>query len=373
MPSVPEPCRAGPSLRDERGIALVVAIFVLVVIGAIVAGSFFVGAMEQRTAFNTADAARAFQAAEAGLEQAIGAWDATQLNGLAPPDSVRFPTTAVTGGASHQVTVYPLNGQLFLVRSLGQLAEASQTVARVVRLVPLAFVPPAALTAAPPVDVVDDAVVQGADAVPPGWAGCTLGASQAGARSAQAIAHSSTVPLGGSPAQQAFDPLLGGSFFTDLYDSLAAMPSRALASSVVGGMAPSVDASVPPRCDRADPNNWGEPDALVPACQGYLPVLTRAGSLTVSNGRGQGVLLVDGDLILQGNVTFAGLIVARGTVQVSGTGNRIYGAIVAAAGGAPVRVEGDNVVQYSSCAVRRALQGGSRARPIVSRSWTRLF
>jgi hypothetical protein len=50
-------------ISDERGIALAVAIFALVVIGALVAGTFFVGRLEQQTGQNTFYVAQAAGAA----------------------------------------------------------------------------------------------------------------------------------------------------------------------------------------------------------------------------------------------------------------------------------------------------------------------
>ena len=46
-------------VSDERGIALAVAIFALVVIGALVAGTFYAGRLEQQTGRNTFTAAQA--------------------------------------------------------------------------------------------------------------------------------------------------------------------------------------------------------------------------------------------------------------------------------------------------------------------------
>ena len=47
-------------LTNERGIALAVAIFALVVIGALVAGTFFVGRVEHQSGQNTVYAAQAY-------------------------------------------------------------------------------------------------------------------------------------------------------------------------------------------------------------------------------------------------------------------------------------------------------------------------
>ena len=60
-------------LSNERGVALAVAVFALVVIGALVAGIFFAGRVEQQSGRNTFYAAQAAEAADAGLGEAIGA------------------------------------------------------------------------------------------------------------------------------------------------------------------------------------------------------------------------------------------------------------------------------------------------------------
>ena len=61
-----------PRMNDERGVALAMAIFALVIIGILVAGSFFAGRLEQQSGQNTLFAAQAAEAAEAGLSNALG-------------------------------------------------------------------------------------------------------------------------------------------------------------------------------------------------------------------------------------------------------------------------------------------------------------
>ena len=51
---------------SERGMALALAIFALVVVGALVAGAFLAGHLEQRTGRGTLYSAQAADAAEAG-------------------------------------------------------------------------------------------------------------------------------------------------------------------------------------------------------------------------------------------------------------------------------------------------------------------
>ena len=69
-------------VSNERGMALAVAIFALVVIGALVAGTFFAGRLEQSSGQATVYAAQAAEAGEAGLSDAISGLNATTLGGM---------------------------------------------------------------------------------------------------------------------------------------------------------------------------------------------------------------------------------------------------------------------------------------------------
>ena len=90
-----------PRLADERGMALAVAIFALVVIGALVAGAFFAGQMEQRTGRNTLYAAEAAQAAEAGATTILADWDQFNLNNIVVGDSTVLATTSLGTSSAH--------------------------------------------------------------------------------------------------------------------------------------------------------------------------------------------------------------------------------------------------------------------------------
>ena len=69
--------------RSERGMALAVAIFALVVVASLVAMAFYSGRLEQRAGRNTMYAAQASDAAEAGAAVILGNWDQYALNNLA--------------------------------------------------------------------------------------------------------------------------------------------------------------------------------------------------------------------------------------------------------------------------------------------------
>jgi hypothetical protein len=143
------------------------------------------------------------------------------------------------------------------------------------------------------------------------------------------------------------------------------------------GVGPVIDASSV--CDKTAPFNLGEPrrDAgYVSQCTGYFPIVhgTASRLYFAAGTRGQGILLVDGDLELVGGFEWVGLIIVRGQMKVTGTGNKITGAIltegvdVATAGG----IGGDAEVHFSKCAIDRAVNGAAQPAP-VSRGWAQLY
>jgi hypothetical protein len=63
--------RIASGRAEERGFALAIALFALVIIGALVSGSFFAGRLEQQSGQNVMFAEQALEAAETGLSDAL--------------------------------------------------------------------------------------------------------------------------------------------------------------------------------------------------------------------------------------------------------------------------------------------------------------
>ncbi len=64
----------------------------------------------------------------------------------------------------------------------------------------------------------------------------------------------------------------------------------------------------------------------------------------------------------------------RGQLRTTGTGGHFNGAVLAANVDLDdITVLGDALVQYSSCAVLRALDSASPARPLRSRGWLHTY
>jgi hypothetical protein len=115
-------------LDNERGVALVAAIFALAIIGALVASGFFAGQLEQQSGRSALFAAQAREAAEAGLIEAAAAVPAEALSGLAvgglPLD---LGTTVIGEGVTARSQVERLTNRLFLIRADGQRQGADGT------------------------------------------------------------------------------------------------------------------------------------------------------------------------------------------------------------------------------------------------------
>lgn len=106
----------------------------------------------------------------------------------------------------------------------------------------------------------------------------------------------------------------------------------------------------------AGPWNWGDPLDPRGPCGRVSVAAAAPGDLTVDGGRGQGLLVVGGSLLLRGT-TFHGLVLAGGDVELEG-GARVVGQVRA---GGVVRGDGGSRVVSSPCSVARALQAGDEA------------
>jgi hypothetical protein len=80
------------------------------------------------------------------------------------------------------------------------------------------------------------------------------------------------------------------------------------------------------------------------------------------------VLLVDGDLTLDGALDFAGLVVVRGAVHADGGALRLAGALVVGAGRSALGA--GSRLRWSRCALARATDGVARISVMRRRSWT---
>lgn len=375
-----------PRLRSERGMALAVAIFALVVIGALVAGTFYSGWMEQNTGQNTIYATQAAEAAEAGLSDAVSAGNASIYTPLAIGGSVDLGTISLGGNVSASQTATRLTETVILVRSLGRRTDASggilaqRSVGTLTRLVQPDIEIHAGLTAIGKVTLTGNSEVDGHDQMPTEWAGedCPPADDKAGVRYNGTVNRSGSAVVTGDPnldndKSMTSDNMLGNAGFEDL-KKLATL----VLTGNISGLAPVVTAAVPPRCNTTIENNWGEPLDKLHPCFNYFPIIYHKGDLGISGtGMGQGMLLVEGNLNVQGRINFYGPVIVTGGVNIRGTGTddvKFYGGVLAQDITLDdSKLSGNAEVNYSSCAIRRALRGSAVMSTLNERSWVQLY
>jgi hypothetical protein len=164
------------------------------------------------------------------------------------------------------------------------------------------------------------------------------------------------------------------------WDDLVAMANKTLS--------PGPHTAIGPRyaggeCNTADILNWGEPAKVTVGtpgpCESYYPIIYAPGDLKINGDRGQGILLVQGNLEVQGGFQFYGLIIVRGELRTAGTGGHFNGTVLAAnvaVGGATTSnntVSGNATFRYSSCALMSALRGSASPAAIRDRAWVELY
>jgi hypothetical protein len=378
-----------PRLNDERGMALAVALFALVVIGMLVAGTFFSGRLEQQSGENTFFAGQAAEAAEAGISDAIGTATPTSLMALTVGGAAADLGTVSLGSrvdATRQLS--RLTSSVFLIKAIGSrrnaagTALATRSAGTLVRLVAPNLLVRGGLSAIGQITVTGNATVSGIDTTPPIWnispaVDCPPEADKAGVTYNGSLSQTGSSVISGSPPTQA-DPslnaanLLGGTNF----DAIKALRTLTLTSNISGLAAATT--GIPLRCNTAVQTNWGAPLDKTSPCFNYFPIIYHYGDLSISGaGSGQGILLVEGNLNVQGQISFFGPVIATGSVDVRGTGTddvKFYGGIIASDVQLDDnRLSGNATVLYSSCANHRALQGSGVITPLAQRGWVQLY
>ena len=146
------------------------------------------------------------------------------------------------------------------------------------------------------------------------------------------------------------------------FDSLAAMADITLTGDP-DLIQPAIFAG---SCNTAVESNWGAPESgQGHPCWDYFPIIYSPGDLRIRNATsvGQGLLLVDGDLRIEDNFRFYGIIMVRGAIRFEDPGTQITGGVITSE---VDRVRDGAGVQYSSCVVDRVTAalglGGSRTR-----------
>jgi len=372
-----------------EGFALPAAIVGLVVVGVLVTGGIQLATQESRIGQAAERGTQAFYVTESGMNTVFTSFSPATAN-----LQIWGAPATLSGNenpGSWTATVRRVDESLYYIQSTGTVAssrgtQATRTLGTMAKLFTVAINPPAALQTIGNVQISGQAQIRGEDMVPQNWnadlcpnpplnlpgvvtdAGRTVNTSGANA------------VVSGSPQPHMVDPTLTPASFQQFGDAtwedLTALANIRLGGGGHNNMAPSYHANG--TCNLSDPYNWGEPLAPEDPCGGYFPIIHIQGTATIqSAARGQGILLVDGDLDLRGAFQFYGVVIVQGAFNVQGggaQGPRISGGVMSANADLDMTqsVVGGSIVQNSRCAVTRALSNNdalNRLRPFAERGW----
>jgi len=422
-PAVARPRPAVP--RARRGMALAVAIFAIVVIGALLAGAYFASSQERKIGRNTLVEQRSLNVAEYGLNFDVSNWDQSRnLEGTFPVGTVDANPRYVNQiGDTAFVSVTRLTPTNFLVVSSGRANidnASTQAFRRTSMMVQIAYPSvnlAGALVSAGQVRLGGSGAIVGFDKDPAGWGGecdpyatANLAAIAVGSADMLKMKNTDSVyaePTASNP-NGAFAPEGSGimqitpvastpstyiSYGSESWETLKANADIKLPATFTSSPAPSLVAGTT-KCDRTNVANWGQinhvnttaaPNAFAD-CIKYYPIIYAPGDLSISGGTGQGILMVNGNLTVNGGFEFDGLVIVKNELKKGNGTATIRGGVMVAGANINCTVLGSNgqcmevvdmtgtiTIAYSKCAVENALRGSAILVPVKQRSWAQLY
>jgi len=365
------------------GMALVLALGAIVVIGAVVAGGFYVATRDVRTGRMTTAQERAQLRAEHALNLAREQMESKK------------PQIATDGGMLVYVTagnaiVTRLNRDAYQIsvalneKANGGADRSNRRVSMlVVRRVPeMTF--PGALTVRGTTQIGGNTEIDGTDQNPSGWDCPPAGDSKPGIvtpslgdlKTSGGGCNNFDCVSGEPHVLPSADAAKDETYFQ--YGNMTWAELVTYARKITPGTYTQIEPVLRAdgSCNTTLDANWGDPikGGASTACESYYPMIYVPGNLKLTGNYGQGVLLVEGDLTVEGAFKFYGPVIVRGHLATQGTGGHFNGGVMAA----NVDFEtnqalGDATINYSSCAIATALTNSSPMLPVRQRSWAEMF
>ncbi len=171
-------------IDNERGIALLMSIIAIVVVGGLLIGVANSARLENRQAQNTGAMAQAFAVTELGLSEAVADWYAGDFNSMAVMDQAPIAGGSPPGMGTYTGNIQRLSQELFFLDVTGTSARglSRQRLGTFVKLTPLNVEIEASLTSRGPVRRAGNGRIDGTDLPPAGWTACVGTTDEAGIR-----------------------------------------------------------------------------------------------------------------------------------------------------------------------------------------------
>jgi hypothetical protein len=413
------------------GFVLPVIVFGLMLMSTMAVVALLTAGDEERSSAAMQDSKAAFYAAEAGLQQTFAQWDSFQAatDTLPPGDTLDLGWQTLSGGSSYRPMIMRWDNEgggqaIYVITAEGRGRGAQSGQRRLSWVITAGSGAPgeryrlgeccnAPATVRGDVDMDDETLLNGHDTNPPGWGdACTNELhDQPG------IVMQDTTKLHFSDPDAEIDgvpPVVQNSELSDAtWDSLGGLAwsdlrSRATKYFHDSEFRPRPSTKIDPVtgetvCKTEDPLNLGSPDPNHP-CFNYFPIVVIDDDVTFEYGYAQGIFILDwnpsthqgSEFDLETDFTLAGIVLGRGCVEPENN-SRTYGAMFIDGEYRNYDIcntdldydmnDGDATVQWSTCAVDRALllsgleeyaeaefpgeAGG--ARMLISRSYVEMF
>jgi hypothetical protein len=388
----------GAAMREKKGIILVTVLLVILMLSVFAGAGFILSTSELRVASIDRAMKRSFYISDAGIEEARGRMQSTSSNLITDPSSndpgwkmFIGPQDRVTDlgynssytrydrmssldyavrvahkvNSSNQVLYWGdsnldgipevntggVGNPIYVITSNGKDLNASQTIQMEGIYIPSATVVSALYTGG-------STSIQGSSVLITGMNQCG-GSSVAGITSTGSIAQSVGPVIDGIPPIAPYSSIkLDVADMISLYKSRADTKYNYSSGQTLTGM------------------NWGTPlfsDPLLPSSCSDKKVVyfnMNGNQLSLTGWTtGCGTLLIDGDLVVYGGLTWNGLILVKGNVELGGWGEKnITGVIISGAGSSLNASRGSIAILYCGQAISRQTQD----LPMVVTKWTEL-
>ena len=354
----------------ERGAALALVVWGLVVGAALLTVVTVLAVQEQRAAGALRQEERGLIGAERTGAELLSRLTLGMLRANLPR---AFDSLPVDAGSGWSALVRRLTPRAFLLE-VSPRAPASGPAAReaaslrlgwLLRPAPDSFAPAAAVSLGGSAALGDGVDISGT-----GDGACPPPDSAIAGIAAREVSVVGSASLTGAPPEVLRSSSDSGLAAGDL-EAFNRLRERATLV-LPGGSYATRPATVGTSCDLQQPTNWGEPGGLGTPCGDYLPLVRIDGDLTLGGGVGQGILLVNGNLHVLSTYTFRGIVIVTGSVDI-GAPTEIMGTLAAAdlrSGMSPVT---QLKVHYSKCVIFNSLEFSSPLTPLASRAWRQLF
>ena len=363
--------------------AFLLSLVALTVLGLVATGGFYMVRQEFRAAQAGEHASATLAVSETGIADILADWQG-ELFSMLPIGGIQRLTSHTADGSA-VVDVRRMSERLYLLDSRASLhadPENQRRVGVLTRLISTPFQRGAAVVTLNAATVEGSSAITGNDFVPNTWTALCPGAGAAipglmMVEDALATVSSPATITGAPPIVEL--PTLNLAALNDFGGitraGLISIADTRLLGGTLGPTSPQTDANG--NCLKSAPMNWGDPHQPASSCGRYFPVIHITGDAELAPGTvGQGILVVDGNLTIRGDVQFYGAITVLGHLLVEGAATLLAGHVRSLS----LRLQNpsmhrDSWVTASSCAVERAVLNNpslTHAQILPERSWVDL-